>query len=208
MRHNIILSGSKGNAVLYHDSILIDCGLPFQTLKPYISNLQLILLTHIHMDHINIITLGKLQFQRPTLRIGCCEWMYKYINMLKNIDVYTIGNSYDYGRFKIIPVKLYHDVENCGYRILTNNYKIFHATDTAHLEGITAKDYDLYSLECNYDEEVIDKIIEKKEKNNEFVYQKGSKNTHLSEQQAMEFYIKNRKESSELLRLHESEKNY
>ena len=120
------------------------------------------MLTHEHKDHINIDTLKKLRFERPRLRIGCCIWMLKHLKGLKNIDVFEIGNIYDYELFKIIPIKLYHDVSNCGYRILTNNSKIIHATDTAHLNGIEAKGYDLYALEHNYDEDTIKEIMSDK----------------------------------------------
>ena len=41
-----------------------------------------------------------------------------------------------------MPIKLYHDVPNCGYRIFINDKKIIYMTDTKTLEGITAKNYD------------------------------------------------------------------
>ena len=34
MRYNIIATGSKGNAVVINDVILIDCGVPFKLLEP------------------------------------------------------------------------------------------------------------------------------------------------------------------------------
>ena len=68
----------------------------------------------------------------------------------RNIDVLQIGTRYDYKLFKIVPIKLYHDVPQCGYRVLFDNYKVIYATDTKTLEGITAKNYDLYLIEGNY----------------------------------------------------------
>ena len=121
--YKIIATGSKGNAVIYHGSIMVDCGVPFSEIKKNINNLQIVLLTHEHLDHINIATLKKMQFERPSLRIGCCRWMLDKIEGLKNIDVFEIGANYDYGTFVISPVKLYHNVENCGYRIFKGNTK-------------------------------------------------------------------------------------
>lgn len=203
--HKIISSGSHGNAVLYNNSILVDCGVSFKDLKPYLNQIQIVLLTHEHGDHFYLSTILKMRQERPSIRIACGKWMADLLYPIKrNIDVLEIGKWYDYGVFKISPVKLFHDVPNCGYRIHIDEYKIIHATDTAHLNGIEAKDYDLYSIEHNYNEETIHERIEQKEANGEFAYQKGSVNSHLSEQQAKEFIFKNRKPESKVIRLHES----
>lgn len=130
--------------------------------------------------------------------------MREMLKDFRNVDYYEFGAWYDYGRFKIATGKLYHDVPNHFYRIEKDGYKIFHATDTAHIQGITAKDYDLYAIEHNYNEETIDDIIREKEERGEYAYNHRSINSHLSEQQAKEFIFKNRKETSEVLRLHES----
>lgn len=202
--YQIIASGSTGNAVIYHGSILVDCGVPFALLKPFIHQIQLVLLTHEHKDHLNITTLKKIIFERPSIRIGCCEWFETMVG--RNIDRYQIGSMYKYGKFSISPVQLYHDVPNCGYRILTDNYKIFHATDTAHLNGIEASEYDLYALEHNYDEDTIMESIERIEKEGGYAYQKGAINTHLSEQQARDFIFRNKGEKYQVLRLHETKR--
>lgn len=44
--YNIIGTGSSGNAVLYDNSILVDIGLPYSKIKPYVKNIKLLLLTH------------------------------------------------------------------------------------------------------------------------------------------------------------------
>ena len=75
MRYNIISSGSQGNAVVIDDDILIDIGVPYKALADVKGQLKLVLLTHIHGDHINKTTLSRLVRERPTLRVGCCEWM-------------------------------------------------------------------------------------------------------------------------------------
>jgi L-ascorbate metabolism protein UlaG (beta-lactamase superfamily) len=203
--YKIVSSNSKGNAVIYHNSILVDCGVPFSHLKPYLYDIQIVLLTHKHNDHFNVKTLCKLLDERPTLRIGCPNHMGKSLESVrsKNIDFYNIGSIYDYGIFKVSPVKLYHDVPNCGYRIFKDDYKIFHATDTAHLNGIEAKNYDLYAIEHNYDEETIEETIRIKREKGQFSYEKGAINTHLSEQQARDFIYNNKGENYQILRLHE-----
>ena len=202
--YKVVKTGSTGNAVIYHNSIVVDCGVTFDAIKPYLYDLQLILLTHIHKDHINTTTLKRLQFERPTLRIGCCEWMVEHLYGFRNVDVYNPGNTYDYGDFKIIPIKLYHDVLNCGYRIFRKDHKTIHCTDTAHLDGIEAKNYDLYAIEHNYNEDTVFESIQKAKATGQFSYQALSVNSHLSEQQAKDFIYKNKGDKYEVLRLHES----
>lgn len=205
--YQVVSSGSTGNCVIYHGGIAVDMGVPYKVIQPYKNALQIVLLTHIHGDHLNISTVKKLAFERPTLRFACGEFLSEQLLGIKNIDVLEAGKVYDYGHFKVSPIKLYHDVPNFGYRIFKDETKIIHATDTAHLEGITAKDYDLYCIESNYDEDTIHQSIERKKANGEFAYQVGAINTHLSEQQARNFIFKNRAPHSKVVRLHES-KNF
>ena len=218
MEVNVINSGSDGNAVLY-GSVLVDCGVSFSKLKPYIQQIQLVLLTHAHSDHLNVRTLHKLQKARPAVRIGTPEYLVSELSGLDNIDIYQIGGLYDYGCFQVSPVKLYHDKPNVGYRIFIYEeaevsgqrsvpYKILHCTDTVTLEGITARGYDLYAIEHNYDEEKAQRAIEAARAKGIYCHAAGSIKTHLSWQQAREFIEANRKEDSQILELHKSEKFY
>lgn len=202
--YNVIATGSKGNAVIYGKSILVDCGVPFSKIKPFLNDLKLVLLTHEHSDHFNLSTIKKMAFEHPLLRFGCGEFLADKLTEINNIDIYTAGWLHDYGKFKISPITLYHDVKNFGYRIFKDGKKIFHATDTAHLKGITAKNYDLYALEANYDEDTVWQHIEDKELKGEFAHQRGAINSHLSIQQAQNFILNNANSDYEFLQLHQS----
>ena len=205
----VISSGSEGNAVIYNNAIMVDCGVSFKALEAVKRSLKIVLLTHKHSDHLKIRTLQRLQAERPTLRVACGDFLLEELPCIKNIDVLQVGKIYDYGAFKVSPVKLYHDVPNFGWRIfLPNGQKIFHATDTVHLEGISAKGYDLYAIEHNYCEEYIQQSIEEARANGEYTHAYGNINTHLSIQQARAFIEANRKESSEVLELHKSRSFY
>lgn len=202
----IIGTGSSGNAVLYHKTILVDIGLPYNKIEPYKNQIQIVLLTHEHLsDHLNISALKKLCFERPSLRVACGHWMVKYLDGIRNVDVIEAGCVYDYGAFTISHVTLYHDVPNIGFRIFKGNHKTLHVTDTSHMIGIEAKNYDLYAIESNYNEDTIFDSIKRKQDNGQFAYQLGAVNSHLSEQQARDFIFKNRAEHSQVIRLHESQ---
>ena len=205
----VINSGSEGNAVIYNNAIMVDCGVTLKALQEVKRSLKIVLLTHKHSDHLKLRTLQRLQAERPTLRVACGNFLLEELPCIKNIDVLQVGKIYDYGAFKVSPIKLYHDVPNFGWRIFLNNgQKIFHATDTVHLEGITAKGYDLYAIEHNYCEEYIQQAIEEARANGEYTHAYSNINTHLSAQQARAFIDKNRKESSEVLELHKSRSFY
>ena len=175
MTYNIIKTGSKGNAVVINDMILIDCGVPFKALSAVYKGLRLVLLTHSHVDHFKTATIKKLALERPTLRFACCDWLVNDLLSCgvdkKNIDVLGIGIIHNYKLFKVIPVKLYHNVPNCGYKIHFEGEKLFYATDTGSLEGIEAKSYDLYMVEANYTDEEIAERIKSKEENGEYIYE-------------------------------------
>ena len=109
------------------------------------------------------------------------------VSVLRNrIDVFEIGKKYYYSKFQLIPVKLYHDVSNCGYRVFINNYKLIYCTDTYTLEGIKAIDYDFYLIEGNYENEEELKSYAK-----DSIYFDRVKNTHLSREYARNWLLDN-----------------
>ena len=208
MNYKIINSGSDGNATILEDIILLDCGVSYKRLKPYVDRLKLVLLTHIHSDHFNKRTIKLLAKDRPTLRFGCCEWLVQDLIDCevdkRNIDVYEIGQKNVYSKIlSVKPIKLYHDVPQCGYKVLINDFKLIYATDTNTLDGIVAKNYDLYLIEGNYfdDEELHNRAY------SEF-YEDRVKSTHLSKEQATEWLLVNMGDNSEYKFMHEhKEKN-
>ena len=84
------------------------------------------------------------------------------------------------------------------------NFRIIHATDTAHLDGIHARQYDVYAIEFNYDEEEYSQIVEEKRSKGEYCYEEGAMNSHLSFQQAQEFIRQQAREDSIIIKLHMS----
>lgn len=195
MNYKIINSGSDGNCVIVNEIIAIDMGVSYKKLTPYLAKLKLVILTHQHVDHFKKTTIRKIAKDRPGLRFGCCEWLVqKLIDCgvsKKNIDVYDIDKQYDYNVFSLMPIKLYHDVPQCGYRVFMNEKKLIYMTDTNTLDGIEAKDYDVYLVEGNYenDEELHNRAYT-------YEYELRVKQTHLSKEYATKWLLENMNDNS------------
>ena len=202
MNYKIINSGSDGNGVIIEDTILIDCGVTFKSLENYYKKIKLVLLTHIHKDHFNKSTIKKLAYERPTIRFGCCEWLVESlidcgVNK-KNIDVFKIDKIYDYRDFKVMPIKLYHDVPQCGYKLRIGDYKLIYATDTNKIDHIVANNFDYYFIEGNYENE--EELHNRSDSN---YYENRVKETHLSKVKATEWLMNNMGNKSCYIFMHE-----
>lgn len=207
VEYNIISTGSKGNAVVVDDRVLIDCGVPFKSIQPHLKYLQLVLLTHIHSDHFRPSTIRRMARERPMLRFGCCPWMVAPLVdagvSKSNIDLMTFGVMIRYrASITVEPVPLSHDVPNCGYKIGLPAGNVFYATDTANLNGISAPNYDLYLVEANYEEEEIMEKISEHKANGEYAYERRVLNTHLSKAQCDDFIYSNIGPTGQYVYLH------
>lgn len=207
MRYNIISTGSKGNAVILNDEILIDCGVPYKSIKPYVKGLKLVLLTHIHSDHFKPETIRKLASERPTLRFGCGKWLLLSVIACgvrkTKIDIYIPNTKNRYSDdLQLIMIPLKHNVSNCGYKLYLNGEKIFYATDCNNLDGIDAPNYDIYMIEANYEDKEIWERIRQKEETGQYCYEYDVLNNHLSKQKADAFIKANADENSRYIYLH------
>lgn len=208
--YNIIASGSTGNATVINGNILIDCGVSLKALRPYIRDLNLVLLTHEHGDHFRASTVRELHRQRPTLRFGCCEWMVKHLldAGVKPvvIDVYEIQDDTCFiyrPDFSVRPVRLTHNVPNCGYVIVYGGDTLLYATDTGSMDGITEPGLDLYLIEGNHSEEEIEAAIAEKEAAGEFCYEAAAAQNHLSKEKALEWLSRNMGQNSKFVFMHQ-----
>lgn len=192
MNFKILGSSSKGNCFLVNDDLLIDCGMPYSKIKDDVKNVKIVLLTHIHGDHFNSTTIRKLFVENEPIFI-CGEWLKEELENVigKDNEVLTYNSAIEVLDYKVARVKAYHDVPNCGYRIQYGTHRHFHITDTNTLEGITAKNYDSASIECNHEIKKALELIEEAKENNEFSHLQGAINSHLSVDKTIKFCKEN-----------------
>lgn len=224
MRYSIIATGSKGNCLLVHDvPALVDLGVSFKVLKGYLPEFRDsapgVFLTHKHGDHFNGATARALILEHPGTMLFTPEKMTDCVatavgdRYLQNIMIVKSGIHYrisngQYG-VEFFAQDTYHDAPNVCWHIFINDTKcgkterIFYATDTGHLEGIKARNYDYYFIEGNHtvseiEERAWDKIVA-----GEYSYEIRAAKNHLSVEQAMDFIAENAGPESKYILIHQ-----
>lgn len=165
MKICVLSSGSKGNTTYVETKkakILIDCGnsckyilTKLAELDVYPSDLDAILITHVHTDHINGL---KMFTKKIDATVYMTEKMYPYLDYVKN---YTLidSNSFKIKDLNIDIIKTSHDAEDSvGYILSSDNKSLVYVTDTGY---INQKYYDIlknrnvYIFESNHDIEML-----------------------------------------------------
>lgn len=213
IKYEILRTGSSGNCVYLGNGILLDCGVPFKEVEPYLNQIKLVFISHEHKDHMNLITILKLHKLRPTIRFAVGFWLKEKLLEVgipeSSIDSLEQGKVYDYKLFKVMVDVLFHDVKNFAIRIFdafTKN-RILYAVDTARIDHIKAKNYDLYLIEANYDADLLKRNIWEDLEVGKFSYCLRVKDTHLSIQQAKKFIKASASKDSKCEFLHASKRN-
>lgn len=195
MKANVIQSGSDGNCTILENVLALDMGISFQKVMLYVGGLKAVFLSHEHGDHFKESTIRKVARCRPSLRFCCGKFLVK--NLLdigispRRIDILEIGMLKDYGSFQIEPVELFHDVPNYGCKVYMNGEKACYFVDTGTLEGITAKNFDLYLVEANHLEDEIEERASEKLAAGQFAYEVRAAKNHLSCEQACTWIAEN-----------------
>ena len=151
----VVGSGSKGNATLLFDEetlIQIDMGLPMrrisaalESIKKNKSDLQGILITHEHTDHIKNLSMykGKVPIYASK---GTIDY---YDHEVVPFDSFEIGS------FSVIPFMTSHDAANpVGYVIVSGKTKLVYLTDSGYVPEESLdylRDADYYIMESNHD---------------------------------------------------------
>lgn len=164
-----LASSSKGNAYIVEDAetgerLLIECGIPYAQLKKLLdhdfSNIVGCLVSHEHKDH----ALSAPSLLRDGINVYTS---YGTALTLKNGELASIveaGTQFTVGSFEVLAFSVFHDAaEPLGFMVRCGKDVLFFATDTVNL-NVFADEVTMYALECNYDENILERnehIIEK-----------------------------------------------
>lgn len=213
MYYSIISSSSNGNCIIVNDFLMLDCGVSYKKIKPYLNKIKIIFISHIHKDHLNPKAIEQIIYNFPNIRFLCgntevVKKLYEYGVAPVNI-LYLESNSwFSIGIMKFKMDLLDHDVLNNCLHFEIDNIKAIYIVDTCSVDNIVAKDYDLYLIESNYNEDILKQHIETCEDNNKLYYLNRVPRTHLSYEQANSFLIENMSENSCFEYIHQSSYNF
>ncbi len=167
-----LYSGSSGNCLLVKTEktkILIDCGTSLKKittalkdLNTDISEIDAILVTHEHSDHVQSLGNASQKYNIPVYtNFETLEAMPKQKEKisLENQKLFNIGKEFSIGDLGIKPFSIPHDAANpCGFNIYNNKSKLTIATDLGHMDETllnNLKDSSFILLESNYDPEIL-----------------------------------------------------
>ena len=167
-----LYSGSSGNSLLVESNntkILIDCGTSakkivnaLESLEIDITDIDAILITHEHSDHVQGLGTISKKFDIPVFANfetwNAMPTQKEKIDN-KNRNIFINDTEFQIGNLQIFPFSTPHDAANpCGFSIANGDKKLSIATDLGHMEQTifeNLKGSSFILLESNYDTEVL-----------------------------------------------------
>ena len=214
MRYEIIGSSSKGNCIIVEDVLMLDCGVAYSKIKKYLPKVKLIFISHVHQDHLLPNTIKKIAYNYPTIKFltGSNVVVEKLVECgINKKNIYFLEKSYrtyDMGMLGVMIEPLVHDTPNYALHFYIKQKSGVYIVDTANVDNISAKNYDLYLIENNYQKDLLQEHIDNCEDVNMLKYLNRVPYTHLSSEQANTFLIENMGENSRYEYIHQSNYNY
>jgi phosphoribosyl 1,2-cyclic phosphodiesterase len=165
----VLASGSKGNAIYISDgftAILIDAGLSATEIKRRLKSrglnpkdLNAILVTHEHSDHIQAVGVLSRQLKLPIYLSRNIEKKVSSGNSLYEIQTFNSGSTFQINNLAVHPFAVSHDAADpVGFTIGQNGSRIGVATDlgtvTPHVKE-NLKHCQLLILEANHDPDML-----------------------------------------------------
>ena len=167
-----LYSGSSGNCLFVESNktkILIDCGTSgkkvvdgLESIDEHIEDIDAILVTHEHVDHIKSIGLISKKYNIPVYaNFETWEAMpdQKEKVLVENQKYYEANQDFEIGNLLIHPFSIPHDAVNpCGFSIYNGSRKLSIATDLGHVtESVynNLKESKFALIEANYSPEVL-----------------------------------------------------
>lgn len=167
-----LYSGSSGNCLFVKTEktkLLVDCGTSLKKVQEglieigeKIEDIDAILVTHEHVDHINSLGNASKKFDIPVyINFETLEAIPNQKEKIEthNQKIFEIGKEFKIGDLAINSFSIPHDAVNpCGFNIYNNKSKLTIATDLGHITDElidNMKGSSFILLESNYDDEIL-----------------------------------------------------
>ena len=164
-----LASGSSGNSVFFQDNdtkLLIDAGISAKKIKERlflldvdISDIDAVLITHEHMDHIE--GLKVLYKDIPVIcNSETAKGIYNTLLVKPQFKIFSSNEPFEFKNLKFFPFSIQHDtLDPVGYTIETfDNIKFGFCTDLGFVNAIIANilsNCNYLYLEANHQEELV-----------------------------------------------------
>lgn len=171
---HVIGSGSKGNAAIVENAsdgrgILVDCGICKRDVFAYaasagfdVGNLEAILVTHDHSDHVSktgVIVRGLKRAGVPMYalpEVACAMTQLDEVAHLVDVRPMGAGEPFEAAGMRIRPIRTSHDAAaSCGFRFESPDGDVLgYATDTGFATDdmlAVLRDVRILAIESNHD---------------------------------------------------------
>ena len=165
-----LASGSKGNATLFSTSstkLLIDCGISTKSLISKlqafdldITDIDAVLVTHEHTDHIQGLKRLSLKFDIPLITTHLtAKAIIKTFGECPKFKIFSSNDSFSLGNFEVTPFPISHDaVDPVAFRLSIQDLHVGVCTDLGYASPIVEhhlKGCDYLVLEANHEPDLV-----------------------------------------------------
>lgn len=160
-----LASGSRGNSLYIRNrstQILIDAGLSHKQLEKRLSDIQVsiseidaIIVTHEHIDHIRGIKSLSCKLGIPIFaNSDTAKAIYESVGVALKFKIFCTGEPFEYGELIFSPFGLQHDaVDPVGFTIQAQQWKVGICTDLGLVTSLVRKELqncNLLYVEANH----------------------------------------------------------
>lgn len=153
-----LASGSKGNCIYFgtaQTKILIDAGISSRIIEKRLneinvdlSDIDAILVTHEHTDHIKAIQTLGFRYKIPIFaNSDTAKAIYEILGECPKFKIFSTGESFEFGDLEVHPFSVQHDaLDPVAFTIRYGNIKSGFCTDLGFATSLVANSL----LECDY----------------------------------------------------------
>lgn len=165
MRFCPLASGSKGNSIFIgtdQTKILIDAGLSLRALKSRLeainidlADIDAILITHEHIDHIRGLEALGCKLGIPVLaNSDTAKAIYEILGQSPKFKIFSTGEPFEFGDIEINPFSIQHDAQDpVAFTLRHGSWKVGVCADLGFVTSLVKKELqgcDLLYIEANH----------------------------------------------------------
>ena len=165
-----LASGSKGNCTYFgtkNTRVLIDAGISEKKINAYLttlgvslSDIDAILITHEHSDHIKGLETLALRYKIPIFaNADTAKAIHDSFDKRHKFKIFSTGETFEFGDIEVHPFSIQHDtLDPVAFTIRTDNLKCGFCTDLGFVTTLVKnnlKECDYLYIEANHEPSMV-----------------------------------------------------